>query len=444
MVPISHPCCPPPSTRRAGVALLLAVAGAPIGPLALPAHAQSLTGLGTLSGETDSLGFGVNADGTVVVGAAGSNNNYHRAFRWTRAGGMQDIGVPGLFAFAHAVSADGLVVVGVGDPDGGGNSAFRWSAGGGMVRLNRLPGWGYSDSYSVNADGSVVSGYCYSPTSKRAVRWTSSNVGGGVMEPLTTFQTSCPAPFWQGYGGISADGTVISGDGTAAGATCSGHAFRWTSDGAGGGTLEDLGHLPGQFATDSLAFGLSADGRVVVGSSQASNNDQAYRWSAATGMQDIGTALTGGEGWSEADAANADGSSVVGWAADPEIHAMLWTAAHGSVDLNVYLPTLGIDLTGWTLKYATSISADGRIIVGYGSHGATYNEAWIADLGPACYANCDASTTPPVLNINDFVCFQTRFAAGDSRANCDGSTTAPILTINDFVCFQTRFAAGCP
>lgn len=62
----------------------------------------------------------------------------------------------------------------------------------------------------------------------------------------------------------------------------------------------------------------------------------------------------------------------------------------------------------------------------------------------ACYANCDASTVPPVLNVNDFVCFQTRFAAGDSDANCDGSTAPPVLNVNDFICFQARFAAGCP
>jgi len=29
-------------------------------------------------------------------------------------------------------------------------------------------------------------------------------------------------------------------------------------------------------------------------------------------------------------------------------------------------------------------------------------------------------------------------------ANCDGSTTAPALTVNDFICFQSAFAAGCP
>src|SRR5262249_27434003 len=44
-----------------------------------------------------------------------------------------------------------------------------------------------------------------------------------------------------------------------------------------------------------------------------------------------------------------------------------------------------------------------------------------SDAGSACYANCDHSTAVPFLNVNDFVCFQSEFAAGDSRANCDGS-----------------------
>lgn len=61
-----------------------------------------------------------------------------------------------------------------------------------------------------------------------------------------------------------------------------------------------------------------------------------------------------------------------------------------------------------------------------------------------CYPNCDHSTTAPILNVNDFLCFQSKFAAGDSYANCDASTQPPVLNINDFICFQTRFAAGCP
>jgi hypothetical protein len=60
-----------------------------------------------------------------------------------------------------------------------------------------------------------------------------------------------------------------------------------------------------------------------------------------------------------------------------------------------------------------------------------------------CYANCDNSTTPPVLNVLDFSCFLNRFAAGDTYANCDGSTTPPVLNVLDFACFLNAFAAGC-
>ena len=64
--------------------------------------------------------------------------------------------------------------------------------------------------------------------------------------------------------------------------------------------------------------------------------------------------------------------------------------------------------------------------------------------GTTCYANCDRSSSPPVLNVNDFICFQQKFAASDPYANCDGSTTPPVLNVNDFICFQQKFAAGCP
>jgi len=65
--------------------------------------------------------------------------------------------------------------------------------------------------------------------------------------------------------------------------------------------------------------------------------------------------------------------------------------------------------------------------------------------GPApCYANCDGSSVAPVLNVADFVCFLSRYAAADPYANCDESTAPPVLNVGDFICFQTRFAAGCP
>jgi hypothetical protein len=66
-----------------------------------------------------------------------------------------------------------------------------------------------------------------------------------------------------------------------------------------------------------------------------------------------------------------------------------------------------------------------------------------------CYANCDNSTAPPILNVNDFVCFMNRFAAQDvyypfrdPYANCDQDYPAT-YTIVDFQCFINRFAVGC-
>lgn len=60
-----------------------------------------------------------------------------------------------------------------------------------------------------------------------------------------------------------------------------------------------------------------------------------------------------------------------------------------------------------------------------------------------CYANCDASTAPPILNANDFQCYLSRYAAGDLWADCDHSTGHPALTANDFICFLNVFASGC-
>jgi hypothetical protein len=73
--------------------------------------------------------------------------------------------------------------------------------------------------------------------------------------------------------------------------------------------------------------------------------------------------------------------------------------------------------------------------------------------GGACYANCDGSTTPPILNVEDFTCFINRFAEAQSLpheqqlthyANCDQSTTPPVLNVEDFTCFINKFAQGCP
>ncbi len=61
-------------------------------------------------------------------------------------------------------------------------------------------------------------------------------------------------------------------------------------------------------------------------------------------------------------------------------------------------------------------------------------------LTPMCYPDCDAFGG---LSANDFQCFMNKFAVGSRYANCDESTSGPMLTANDFQCYLNKFAAGC-
>ncbi len=99
----------------AALGLLLAA------PAALAAAGDGITDLGTLGGDR-SEAYGVSADGSVVVGFSYDATGNPRAFRWTRATGMQSVEdwlrdhgvtVPAdVTREARAVSADGSVVVG--------------------------------------------------------------------------------------------------------------------------------------------------------------------------------------------------------------------------------------------------------------------------------------------------------------------------------------------
>lgn len=108
-------------------------------------------------------------------------------------------------------------------------------------------------------------------------------------------------------------------------------------------------------------------------------------------------------------------------------------AISGATSATLRIDPLGIGDTG---------SYDA--VIGNACGSATSQAVPVFVLGGPCYANCDGSSIPPVLNVSDFVCFQNAFAASSTYANCDGSTTPPVLNVMDFVCFQSRYAQGCP
>jgi probable HAF family extracellular repeat protein len=169
------------------------------------------------------------------------------------------------------------------------------------------------------------------------------------------WRNASPRHAWSGYTsyayGVSADGSVVVG--VAYTNLVKYHAFRWTeSEG-----MQDLGTLGGW---GSAALGVSADGSVVVGYAyDADEVHRAFRWTAESGMEDLGTL---GGGWSRAYSVSADGSVVVGMARNSagHIRAFRWTAESGMQDLG----TLG----GFH-STALGVSADGTVVVGWADSG---------------------------------------------------------------------------
>jgi uncharacterized membrane protein len=87
----------------------------------------------------------------------------------------------------------------------------------------------------------------------------------------------------------------------------------------------------------SAAFGLSADGGLIVGSSMSAAGEEAVIWSEAGGMQRLFDVLV---------AQGAEG------------------------------------LTGWTLRQARGVSADGTKIVGWGINPIGQTEAFLVQIAP--------------------------------------------------------------
>src|ERR1043165_2437875 len=97
---------------------------------------------------------------------------------------------------------------------------------------------------------------------------------------------------------------------------------------------------------------------------------------------------------------------------------------------------------GWMrISFSGGIATQPRSIVEYAYEdqaGAGIPAGAIG--GSACYPNCDASTTCPVVNTGDFTCFLQQFSTAaqlpapqkqSHYANCDASTTFPQVNTGD-------------
>ncbi|MDP2808941.1 MAG: autotransporter domain-containing protein [Rhodocyclaceae bacterium] len=312
-------------------------------------QAGGMVGLGDLpNGSFYSFAYGVSSDGSVVVGS-GNGSNGTEAFRWTSAGmvGLGDLPEGNAYSIAYGVSGDGSVVVGLGYSITG-QEAFRWTSAG-MVGLGDLPEGTFSSvAYGVNSDGSVVVGRGTSLSGNEAFRWTSAGMVGLGDLPGSTFNSAA-------YG-VSGDGSVVVGYGY----SLSGReAFRWTSAGMVG-----LGDLTGS-TFNSAARGVSSDGSVVVGYGTTISGNEAFRWTAATGMQRVADWLTAagvtvapGYMMETAYGVSADGSVVVGSSSGPSgteaFIARVSAIGSGAITLSNLQTSLGATATGGAMTLSTA------------------------------------------------------------------------------------------
>ena len=366
----------------------------------------TISNLGVLPGGTYSYATTISADGSAVAGYADTtaSGGGDRAFRWTVFGGIQSLGTlpGGASSGASGISANGAFVTG-GSGYSGGSHGFRWNVTTGVMDdIGELPGGSFrsSSGYAMNGDGNTIVGNSFSSVGYRAFRWRT--IGG--IESLGQL----PGGFNSSALAVNADGSVAAG---VSDSSSGNRAFRWTS--AGG--MQNLGILPGGAA--SYAWAINADGSVIVGKSDAVGATVGMRWTAVTGMQSLG--LLPGSPYSSAHGVSGDGVAVVGVSAQPGFsgyHAFLWKTSLGMVDLNTYLPTLGLNLTGWTLSQALAISSDATAIAGHGIfNGQT--RAWVVRGLPGACVGAGLSSQPAS---------QAACAADGATFSVTGTGTGPL------------------
>lgn len=318
----------------------------------------SFTTIDLLPGGTSLLAYAVSDDGTVVVGTGGSSGG-QRGFRWTRDTGATIIepliGADDSSAFD--ISGDGSVVIGdtlVDQPLG--FRPYIWTSEGGYQTLPLPDGAFFAAAYGVNRDGSVVVGTTHvepQPSAEtQAVRWRGAQDYQLLGVLPGTWRSSAAA--------VNDRGDVIVGlcprfDGQL-------RAFRWSED-------TGMQQLRGFQAEDveSQALDISGSGDVIVGSIRGDAGAfQAAVWlNEGTLAVDLGT-LPGFES-SVVTATNSAGTAFVGHAAVGDVtHAVYWNESFETIDLNVWLPLLGVDLEGWLLTSARDISGDGTTLIGEG------------------------------------------------------------------------------
>jgi len=305
---------------------------------------------------------------------------------------------------------------------------FRWTAREGLVRLGRDT-WGplghASGVPALSADGSVVAATILSDdgTYSTAGRWTRAGgwqmldqplpVGGGMSdgEDASVF-------------GMSGDGAVVTGLFWRPGASGGyAHGFAWSAPTA----MVDMGSS----GNSSRIDGANRDGSVLVGWDE---HPQYGTRRAAVWVNGVRTVLDSSDWPSEASATNADGTIIVGQAADPanafQEAAVMWKWDGAQWVVSVLGSLNGAHSVD--IAYAEGLSDDGSIVVGSSRPNASKPKSagfiWTAATGLVDANNYVAANGGPSNKLVPIIDFAAITPDGRTIAAVTQAAVAPFGT----------------
>lgn len=159
---------------------------------------------GAFNGSGDG-GYGISADGTVIVGQSAG-----RAVVWS-GGGVQTIGPASNLARATAITPDGARGVGFAMTGPGSTfDAFTWTSPSSPAPLPHItPDSTSSMALALSGNGRTMVGFSGTPSGMHLTRWTLDSSDVPHAEDLAA--GTLPVEGFQTRAAISADGSVIGG-----------------------------------------------------------------------------------------------------------------------------------------------------------------------------------------------------------------------------------------
>ena len=253
-------------------------------------------------------------DAGQVVGTALNKDGVERAFVWSARTGMLDVtlGAGRGASYGMAINGRGMVT---GSYQGGARP-FRWSAAGGLQDLGSTPAFPAPSGGRVLNDTGLIAGVAtIDDEITRVFAWTRER---GMVD-IDTLGSVESSPVAIGAGGEVAGNRLASHD------DGGDQPFIWTQ--AAG--MRDIGTGRGSAAwVNAMTPGLHIAGAIGY----PDGRQRAMSWTRRGGMRELGT--LGGR-TSVARAVNARGQ-IVGFAEDPAgaMRAFVWSEGGGMRDLN--------------------------------------------------------------------------------------------------------------